>query len=77
MSVKLGSPPYRKPHRLRMSEERVLTRTYGPTRDEETEWSKSTHNGELHNLHFSPNIIMAINSSRMRYVGYTAHVGNP
>jgi hypothetical protein len=43
-------------HRLRVFENRVLKRKFGPKRDEVTgDWRK-LHNEELHNL-YSPNII--------------------
>jgi hypothetical protein len=35
------------------------------------EWRK-LHNGELHNLYLSPDIIRPIKSRRMRWVGYVA-----
>jgi hypothetical protein len=55
---------------LRLFENRVLRRIYGPKRDEVTEqWSK-LHNGELHNLHLSPDIIGLIKSRTMRWVGH-------
>jgi hypothetical protein len=44
-------------HRLRVFENRVLRRIFGPKRDEVTgEWRK-LHNEELHILYSSPNII--------------------
>jgi hypothetical protein len=44
----------REEHRLRVSENRVLRRIFGPKRDEVTgEWRK-LHNEELHNLYSSP-----------------------
>jgi hypothetical protein len=47
----------REQHRLRVFENRVLRRIFGPKRDEvRGEWRK-LHNGELHNLYSSPNII--------------------
>jgi hypothetical protein len=43
-------------------ESRVLRRIFGPKREEVTgEWKK-LHNGELHNLHSSPDIIKEIKS---------------
>jgi hypothetical protein len=50
----------REEHRLRVFENRVLRRIFGPRRDEVTgEWRK-LHSGELHNLNSSPNIIKHI-----------------
>jgi hypothetical protein len=47
----------REDHRLRVFENRVLRRMFGPKRDEGMgEWRK-LHNGELHNLYLSPDII--------------------
>jgi hypothetical protein len=44
----------RKEHRLRVFENRVLRRTFGPKRDEVTgEWRK-LHNEELRDLYSSP-----------------------
>jgi hypothetical protein len=44
----------REEHRLRVFENRVLRRIFGPKRDEVTiEWRK-LHNEELHNLYSSP-----------------------
>jgi hypothetical protein len=43
--------------RLRVFENRVLRRIFGPKRDEVTgDWRK-LHNEELHNLYSSPDII--------------------
>jgi hypothetical protein len=56
----------REEHRLRLFENRVLRRTFGPKRDEVTgEWRK-LHNEELHNLYSSPDIIRQFKSRRMR-----------
>jgi hypothetical protein len=47
-------------------ESRVLRKLSGPKRDEATgEWRK-LHNGELHNLYSSPDIIRQIKSRRLR-----------
>jgi hypothetical protein len=57
MGVKLGLSALREQHRLRVFENRVLRRIFGPMRDEVTgEWRK-LHNEELHNLYSSPDII--------------------
>jgi hypothetical protein len=55
----------REERRLRVFENRVLRRIFGPKRDEETGgWSK-LHNVELHNLNSSPGIVRMIKSRRM------------
>jgi hypothetical protein len=47
----------REEHSLRVFENKVLRRIFGPKRDEVTgEWSK-LHNEELHNLYSSPDVI--------------------
>ena len=52
--------------RLRLFENRLLRRTFGPKRDEITgEWIK-LHNEELYYLYSSPNIIRLIKSRRLR-----------
>jgi hypothetical protein len=56
-------------------EDRVLRRIFGPRRDEVTGDWKKLHNEELHNLHFSPNIIRMIKSRRVRWAGYVARMG--
>jgi hypothetical protein len=64
----------REEHRLRVLEDRVLRRLFGPKRDEVTgEW-RIFHNGELHNLYSSPNIIRQIKSRRMRWAGNLARM---
>jgi hypothetical protein len=62
-------------HRLRVFENRVLRRIFGPKRDELTgEWRK-LHNEELHNLYSSPDIIRQVKSRRMRWAGHVARIG--
>jgi hypothetical protein len=56
----------REEHRLRVFENRVLWRIFGPKRDEVTgEWRK-LHNEELHDLYSSLSIIGIMKSRRMR-----------
>jgi hypothetical protein len=62
-------------HRLRMFENRMLTRSFGPKRDEVTGGWRILHNAELHNLYSSPNIIKIIKSRRMRLAGHETRMG--
>jgi len=56
----------REERRLRVFENRVLRRIFGPKRDEVTrEWRK-LHKEEPNNLNSSPNILRVIKSRRMR-----------
>jgi hypothetical protein len=65
----------REEHRLRVFENRVLRRIFGPKRDEVTgEWRK-LHNEELHNLYSSSDIIRHTKSIRMRLAGHVARMG--
>jgi hypothetical protein len=60
---------------VRVLENRVLGRIFGPKRTEVTgEWRKS-HNEELHNLLLLPSIIRQIKSRRMRWAGHVACMG--
>jgi hypothetical protein len=65
----------REEHRLRVFENRVLRRIFGPKRGEMTgDWRKLL-NEEHHNLYSSPNIIRMIKSMRMRWAGHVARMG--
>jgi hypothetical protein len=49
--------------RLRVFENRILRRIFGPKRNENGEWRR-LHNEELHSLYRSPNIVRVIKSGR-------------
>ena len=60
--------------RLRVFENRILRKIFGPKRDEVTgEWRK-LHNEELNVLYPSPSIVRVIKSRRMRWVGHVARI---
>jgi hypothetical protein len=65
----------REESRLRVFENRVLRRIFGPKRDEVTgEWRR-LHNKELYSLYSSPNIIRVTMSRRLRWAGHVARMG--
>jgi hypothetical protein len=51
---------------LRVFENRVWRRIFGPKRDEVTGGWRKLHNEEFHNLYSSPSIIRMIKSRMMR-----------
>jgi hypothetical protein len=63
----------REEHRLRVFENRMLRKIFGPKMEEDGSWRK-LHNDELHNLYSSLNIVMVIKSRRMRWAGHVARM---
>ena len=59
--------------RLRVFENRILRRIFGPKRDENGE-RRRLHNEELHSLYRSPNIVRVIKSRRLRWAGHVARM---
>jgi len=65
----------REERRLRVFENRVLRRVFGPKRDEVTaEWRKLYNEG-LRDLYSLPNIVRVVKSRRMRWEGHVARMG--
>jgi hypothetical protein len=65
-SCETWSLTLREEHGLRVFENRVMRRIFGPKRDEVIgSWGK-LHNGELLKLYSSPSIIRTIKSMRIR-----------
>jgi len=65
----------REERKLRVVENTVLRRIFGPRREEVTgEWRR-LHNGELNDLYSSPIIVRMIKSRRMRWAGNVARMG--
>jgi hypothetical protein len=64
----------REEHRLRVFENRVLRRIFGPKRDKVTGGWRKLHE-ELHGLYSSPSIVKVIKARRMRWAGHVARMG--
>jgi hypothetical protein len=65
----------REEHRLRVFEKKVLSRIFGPKREELSKCWRRLHSKELHNLYASPNVIRMIKSRRMKWEGHVARMG--
>jgi hypothetical protein len=63
------------PQSLRVFENRVLRRIFGPKRDGTRGDWRRLHNEELNDLYSSPNIIRVKKSRRMRWAGHVASMG--
>jgi hypothetical protein len=64
----------REERKLRVLENRVFRRVFGPKRDKVTgEWRK-LHNEELNNLYSSPSIVRVVKSRGMRWAGHVARM---
>ena len=64
----------REEHRLRVFENRVLRRIFGPKRDGVTGQWRKLHNEELNDLYCSSSIVRVIKSRRMRLAGHVARM---
>ena len=65
----------REERRLRVFENMVLWRVFGPKRDKVTgEWRRM-HNEELNDLYSLPNIVRVVKSRRMRWAGHVVRMG--
>jgi hypothetical protein len=60
---------------LRVFENRVFRRVFGPKRDKVTEEWRKLHYEELSDLYSLPNIVRVVKSRRMRWVGHVACMG--
>jgi hypothetical protein len=65
----------REERKLRVFENMVLRRIFGPGRDEVREEWRRLHNEELNDLHCSPNIVRVMKWRRMRWAGHVACMG--
>jgi len=60
---------------LRVFQNVVLRRIFGPRRDEVTEEWRRLHNDEINDLYSSPNILWVIKSRKMIWAGHVARMG--
>ena len=65
----------REERRLRVLENRVLRRIFGPKRDKVTREWRTLHNEEFNDLCSSPNVVQVIKSRRIRWAGHVARMG--
>jgi hypothetical protein len=65
----------REENRLRVFENRVLRRIFGPKRSEVTGERRKLHNEELPDIYSSPSIIRIMKSRRIGWAGYVARIG--
>ena len=65
----------REERKLRVFENMVLRRIFGPRRDEVTGEFRRLHSKELSDLYSSPNIVRVIKSRRMRWAGHVSGMG--
>ena len=65
----------REERKLRVFENMVRRRIFGPRRDEVTREWRRLHNEELNDLYSSPNKVRVIKLRRMRWAGHVARMG--
>jgi hypothetical protein len=65
----------REVYALRMFENTVLNKIFGPNRAEVTGELIKLHNEELRDLYSSPSTVRVIKSRRMRRAGHVAYIG--
>jgi hypothetical protein len=65
----------REGHKLKVYENRVLRRIFGPKREEVVGGWRRLHNEELHNLYTSQNIIRLFKCRRMSCATHAKRIG--
>jgi hypothetical protein len=73
MGVKRGFLTLRAEYTLRLFENRVLKRIFGPKSEEVTGGLRKLHSEELHKLFSLPNAVTII-KSRIRWAGHVARM---
>jgi hypothetical protein len=68
-------PEKREEHGLRVFENRVLRRIFGPMSVKVTERWRKLHDEELRDLYSSPGIIRMVKSRRMRWAEHVVRMG--
>ena len=66
----------REERRLRVFENKVLRRIFGPKRDKVKRQWRKLHNEEFHDPDSSPNIVRVIKSRRMRWAEHVVRMGD-
>ena len=66
----------REERRLRVFENGVLRRIFGPKRDKITREWRTLHNEEFNDLYSSPNIVRVTKSRRIGWAGHVARMGD-
>ena len=74
MGVKSWSLTFREERRLRVFENRVLRRIFGPRRDKVTGECRKIHYEEMSDLYCSPSIVRLIKSRIMTWAGHLARM---
>ena len=72
LALREWSLTLREETKLRVFENMVLRRIFGPRRDEVTGQWRRLHNEELNDLYSSPNMVRVIKSRRMKWAGHVA-----
>jgi hypothetical protein len=72
---KITSLTLREEPRLRLFENRMLRRIFGPKREKLASVWRKLHNKELHNFYASQNVIKVIKSGRMKWMRHVAGIG--
>jgi len=65
----------REKRKVRVFENMVLRRIFGPRRDEVTGGWSRLHNEELSDLYYTPKIVRVIKTRRMRWAGHVTRMG--
>jgi hypothetical protein len=68
------SHTFREDHRLKVFENRMRRRIFGSKREEVIGGYEKLHNDEFHSLYSSPNIVIMIQSRRMRWARLVARM---